>query len=63
MQAVDLLLLTVPAAATAGAAAVSPQVRGETPMGGRDEGWGARAFVLYDYIPVSMHEQSLASSC
>lgn len=22
-------------------------------MGGRDEGWGARAFVLYDYIPVS----------
>ncbi|WIA36062.1 hypothetical protein OEZ86_007418 [Tetradesmus obliquus] len=31
--------------------AVAAQVRGETPMGGRDEGWGARAFVLYDYIP------------
>jgi hypothetical protein len=29
------------------------QVRSETPMGGRDEGWGARAFVLYDWIPVS----------
>lgn len=23
-------------------------------MGGKDEGWGARAFVLYDYIPVSI---------
>eukprot|EP00878_Enallax_costatus_P011450 GHUV01011954.1.p2 GENE.GHUV01011954.1~~GHUV01011954.1.p2 ORF type:complete len:434 (+),score=125.86 GHUV01011954.1:1557-2858(+) len=31
--------------------AVAAQVRGETPMGGKDEGWGARAFVLYDYIP------------
>eukprot|EP00879_Flechtneria_rotunda_P013128 GHRR01013711.1.p1 GENE.GHRR01013711.1~~GHRR01013711.1.p1 ORF type:complete len:212 (+),score=72.86 GHRR01013711.1:172-807(+) len=31
--------------------AVAAQVRGETPMGGRDEGWGARAFVLYDWIP------------
>jgi hypothetical protein len=30
------------------------QVRGENPMGGRDEGWGARAFVLYDWIPVSV---------
>lgn len=28
------------------------QVRGETPMGGRDEGWAARAFVLHDWIPV-----------
>lgn len=32
---------------------VSVQVRGETPMGGRDEGWAARAFVLHDWVPVS----------
>eukprot|EP00775_Hariotina_reticulata_P001040 gene1040-1378_t len=31
--------------------AVAAQVRSDTPMGGRDEGWGARAFVLYDWIP------------
>lgn len=31
--------------------AVAAQVRGETPMGGRDEGWAARAFVLHDWIP------------
>ena len=24
-------------------------------MGGRDEGWAARAFVLHDWIPVSTH--------
>jgi hypothetical protein len=30
-------------------------------MGGRDEGWGARAFVLYDYIPVSDEQQQQLS--
>lgn len=29
------------------------QVRGESPQGGRDEGWGARAFILNQFVPVS----------
>ena len=34
--------------------AVAAQVRGETPQGGRDEGWGARAFIVNDILPVSV---------
>jgi hypothetical protein len=28
-------------------------------MGGRDEGWAARAFVLHDWVPVSMRHPQL----
>lgn len=43
--------------------AVAAQMRGDTPMGGKDEGWGARAHILHDWIPVSAQSGSHASIC